>query len=465
MKIKKIKLTEAAEIDTSNSAKQIAKELQADAADAGKGLSDTAAANAADTIKQAADKFEADTVVAGVNSNKREYVASIKNELTAALDECLEIANEQRFEGISDYPNLLVSGLPGSAKTASIENWAATTMGENGKPINLVPIDAKNPELYAFLCGYPIQDPNNKLRITQAASSSLIALEKENSVLFLDEFNRQQKQGIRGSLLSLINEHKVTGENGAPHYFNNLLFTVIAINPYSGADDEGATELNPAESARFPNSVMGFNSDPDTSANYYEEYFKNKKAKDFIAQYGLNDPRASKSIEKFLRIWDLGTFIVRHPDFKYDTETEQTKIADSHKALALLCQRMLTQGLLIARGKQEAMINWVEKKSRFLPDDITMLKEILLDYVEPTFEALLKKAGFDKDVAAAGGVQQSTTQTAIADDDDDELDFGDGKEDDIGITTGDALSQDDADALNTTNGISKITDTIGSWMR
>lgn len=76
-------------------------------------------------------------------------------------------------------------------------------------------------------------------------------LDKPNSVLFLDEYNRAKTE-IRGAVLTLVQNHLVYDPESDSGYkfLPNFLFTVAAINP-ANTNYKGAKELDPAEKSRF----------------------------------------------------------------------------------------------------------------------------------------------------------------------------------------------------------------------
>ena len=144
-----------------------------------------------------------------------------------------------------DFPNILLIGDAGFSKTAATKEWAQ----KNG--INLVYKDAKtmNP---ADLGGIVARDADDPRYATRLGSSEFAkSLSKPNSVLFLDEYNRA-KQEMRGSLLTLVQDHVIWDPNaeGEQGYLENFLFTVAAINPANSAY-AGAKPLDPAERSRF----------------------------------------------------------------------------------------------------------------------------------------------------------------------------------------------------------------------
>lgn len=155
-----------------------------------------------------------------------------------------------KYSGTHDGSDILVTGLPGSGKSAITREWAKS------RGVELFYLNAKNDDLGAILNGFPVdtteetEDGKIVHRADRSFSKSVDMLDRERSVLFLDEFNRAPSK-LRATLLSLINEHVVEGpgEDGYRH-FNNLLFSIACVNP-SVPTDPGALDLNDAEMSRF----------------------------------------------------------------------------------------------------------------------------------------------------------------------------------------------------------------------
>lgn len=131
MKIKKLKLTEAAESEAAevinpqeDSLEQISDKLETDLELASGNEIDVSPAEAqelASEIKDAGEELNANTALV-VPTEAAPLV--IKNRLTRDLDKALKAAKYLGSEHISEVANVLVSGLPGSSKTASVYNWA-----------------------------------------------------------------------------------------------------------------------------------------------------------------------------------------------------------------------------------------------------------------------------------------------------------------------------------------------------
>lgn len=193
----------------------------------------------------------------------------IENALTKELDEALfEAKKFIRTRQYNQNCNVLIEGLPGSSKTASINSWAAA----NG--IHLVKLNAKDPELEILVNGAPAIDNSDptQVKLVKAYSNALDKLKEPNTVLFLDELNRQIKEYLRGSLLSLLEERACygPGEDGMVH-FPGLLFTIAAINPWSKSDP-GTSKLLPAERRRFQHYVR-FDSDKTAALEYVKKHY------------------------------------------------------------------------------------------------------------------------------------------------------------------------------------------------
>lgn len=97
------------------------------------------------------------------------------------------------------------------------------------------------------------------------------------TVLFLDELNRA-KEDIRGSLLGLINEHKVQGDDprwdDGYRHFEFLKFTVACINPHIQGVDNAADKLNLAELSRFAYNIDYDSNNKDALSFYTQKYNK-----------------------------------------------------------------------------------------------------------------------------------------------------------------------------------------------
>ena len=305
-------------------------------------------------VKDIANKIEAKAFVPS---------ASV-NELTKVLDEALFASlskkDEEDFfgtdEGVS-Y-NVLVSGLPGSGKTAIVKQWA------KHNNINLVYVDAKNDDLEAFINGFTVRDSRypDKNKITKGTSDGLALLENERSVLFLDELNRQTKKQIRASLLTLINEHRITGDNDNPedkdgyHYFKNLLFTVACINP-ALPTERGADDLDDAEDSRFALKV-DFDSNLESALDFFSKVFDDKA--NAIVARGPEVLKARAELYKtFMMEKALALHIINHPIFTFDTrnDLEELRNYGAGKRYTMFNMRMFHEGIEISLGRKDKFLS------------------------------------------------------------------------------------------------------------
>ena len=252
----------------------------------------------------------------------------VPNRLTKACDLALKIAKRNARRGSYDNPNILVDGLPGSGKTAIVRDWA------KARGCNLVYVNAKNKDLDAFLNGYPVTMDDSTRRagkkVDQAYSAAIDDLNKPNSILFLDEFNRASYE-LRAVLLTLINEHNVAGEGEEGYqHFDGMLFTIACINPPTPTDP-GADTLNDAELSRFdPFLTFEFDSDPDDTLAFAPEHYKREQAK-------LNpaDPYFEDDWIYIQKTANLVIFLLNDPSFEYD-DREQKTLQDIQKENALM---------------------------------------------------------------------------------------------------------------------------------
>lgn len=380
MKINKIKLFESEDAEVTPienvselPVEEIADTVQAAAEEEGKKVSDQKAEEIAITIKTAATGLD-----------KAAWAPlDVKSALTDALDDCLAEAMFNKKMKRTDGTDLLIDGLPGSGKTAIVKQWA------KDRDVKLVYINAKDSELDAVLNGFPVAiddvDADGKpVKIADKAySRSLKALDENNSVLFLDEFNRALMDR-RASLLTLINEHQVAGPGPDGYYtFDKLLFTVACVNP-AVPTDPGVIDLNDAEMSRFVDKLI-WDSDPEETLKFM--MFDCNKAIQAALDLPSDDPEFPYVYTKEVKIKELAKALLGDYRFKFNSREDLNDLDlgdESTKGKAtMLNGRSITDAIRKHGASKKKFLNWVDNGSKYLQVKKDMIHEILDSYVEP----------------------------------------------------------------------------------
>lgn len=480
-------------IDPKDSVQNIEKNINGTVADS---------AAAASDIKDIAATINADGSEVLV---AEEESIGVENRLTKILDLALKQACWFKSKKSKERANVLICGLPGSGKTAIVYDWAARAKTPKGEPVHIEYLNMKNNDLEAYINGYPIHrnvekpedDPDwdpryDAIQIGQAYTTSLNGLDLPNSILFLDEYNRQVNDSIRASVLTLINEGYVSGKgkkraNGtrdSRRFFPNLLFTIAVMNPHL-ATDLGAAELNDAEKSRFLHKIKKSDSDPRIT----KDYLKKKKTKEIMQQLAQGSDADLKQIEASLREYDLGTTIIDDPEFCYDGRQPGNIPLDDDSLQLLLKQlqkgdykmfnqRSLTAALEGAFGRADNLKVWLgedewDGSADFRPEVIAMLNGILDDFEDDTFENLIQQIGINElgitelatllnkpepeaQVASEPEAQApaAATSTDVTDDD---------YEDDADIFANSAANQQSNKVVSATAAKNRIKTKMASW--
>jgi hypothetical protein len=195
---------------------------------------------------------------------------------------------------------------------------------------------------------------------------------------------------LRASLLTLINEHEVEGPGEKGTYrFDNLLFTVACINP-SVPTDPGAMDLNDAEMSRFVDSI-DWDSKADDAIRYIAFHI-NK----LLKALDPADENYAFFYKRYHKILNLANALIGDYRFEFDSRDDLLDLFNDKAKM--LNQRAITDALMAHGYSKEKFLNWVDKYSKFLDKDKTMIHDILDSYVE-------------QDIIIPGdGVQQNTTQ-------------------------------------------------------
>lgn len=177
--------------------------------------------------------------------------------------------------------------------------------------------------------------------VVRLASTEFDKLNRPNSVLFLDEYNRAPKS-VRTNLLELINSHVVPDprtESGQ-RYLENFLFTVAAINPATSLYDTDTLDM--AERTRFRN--IDVNPEPRELLKHLTKVFKE------AADKASNEVRKQRAEGRL----KLATALLTNRNFDFDTKEDIEKSVSEDKGNGLaLNYRTLTELLKGSDGTKE----------------------------------------------------------------------------------------------------------------
>lgn len=265
----------------------------------------------ADEVSREAEAEKA-RAASGINN----AIDADNGQIESALNIAYASAKEQMLlpEDKRDWPALLFIGEPGSGKTSRIRAWARR------HNINLYAVQASTME-EVDLNGPVVMDVDDQGRkhAARLASIEFDKLDRPNSVLFLDEYNRARGT-VRGTLLTLINDHRIPDARlgGGSRLFKNMLFTVAAINP-----DETTGEVEPlgqAERDRFRN--IRIVSDKYHWLRYIQDRYADLKKAYEQAGDKVNALKIARKIA-------LVTTLVKNSKFDFDNSSDILKARDN----------------------------------------------------------------------------------------------------------------------------------------
>lgn len=301
-------------------------------------------------------------------------VFSGKGDIEQALDDLLKTNLRQQKHNGSEFVNLLLVGTGGTGKTSRVKAWA------EANNIHLVNLDAKTLDI-TDLGGAIVPDKENT-KVIRLATTELDELDKPRSVLFLDEYNRAQSD-IRGTLLQLINDHEIADprEDGRIRKFDNMLFTIAAINPPN--PNYNTDRLDAAERSRFYQVDVK----PDNKVQL--DYLNNKYDKELREE---DDPSEKLQIEGRKK---LANTLLKSRDFKFDTQEDEDRAAEYDGPI--LNQRTFTKLLELSDGtKEDFLARWNGLCNR---DKKPMVERILANYEDVQDKANdVLKQGTESDV-------------------------------------------------------------------
>lgn len=177
-------------------------------------------------------------------------IATDKSEIELVLDRALVVAKRNQRHKSKDYPNILLMGEAGSAKTGIVTAWAK----KHGLNLMVKTLSSMDPTDFE---GNIVPDTDNTGVAKKLASTEFDQLEKPNSVLFLDELNRSS-MAVATNVMELVNNHILTDPRveGGKRFLPNFLFTVAAINPPNNNYD--VRDLDFAEVTRYQLVIVNF---------------------------------------------------------------------------------------------------------------------------------------------------------------------------------------------------------------
>ena len=325
-----------------------------------------------DEAEDAVDDF-ADDVFKAADLIKDPYGALNISGIDEALQVALNAALRARKAGYdADYPNVLLSGLAGFGKTAAVKQFC------KDHKLNLFECDAKSLDV-ATVGGipYPVKDKNGTWKQHPVASNYWDKLSAPNTVLFLDEFNRAAPN-VAGTLLGLINNHDLpmtTTTNGKTRnvkHFDNILFTVVALNPASDVFAD-VNEFTPEKVSR--NAII-YDIEPDPK----ELWRHLQKIYDVILQDPLLDDEVLRAYEGQKNIAEK---LLNDSRFTFDNADDVRRIHrannESGKMTNFLNYRTFVGVLMLCDG---TALNYKAnlKFAKFAEDKQTMITNILTDY-------------------------------------------------------------------------------------
>ena len=328
-----------------------------------------------------------DTLEQAVANEAEVAVDPSQGEMEEILDNALKQSKRAKAAGTKDWLNVLFIGLAGAGKTARIRAWAE----KNG--LNLLvkrAVDMDETDL-----GGAVAPDLKDMRARRLGSAELDALDEvPNSVLFLDELNRA-RDSVRGSLLSLIQDHTVTDPTkpNGERELKNFLFTIAAANPgeqnikpmakalnWGDLNDVGdvvynVRSLDDAEFSRFETHYMEAEPKPTAA------YLKKKLEKQIEVAKEAGDAQWVNELERKIALSDK---ILNHPKFSFDNFQDIIDSKNDGNGL-ILTPRTFELCLMSSDGTKASFLkkwNTICNSERY--DDI---EAILANYVDKADKA------------------------------------------------------------------------------
>lgn len=285
-------------------------------------------------------------------------VASETGQIEGILDQALDYNQEQIDAGMQNFQNVLLIGEAGTGKSSRVRAWA------KANNINLYEVRAAGMDDTDL--GGAIGASTDKKTVQRLASTEFDKLNRPNSVLFLDEYNRAPKS-VRTNLLELINSHVVPDprEESGQRFLENFLFTVAAINPATSNYDTDV--LDKAERTRFKN--VNVVADPENLVNYLV------KSLDHMIETAKTPERKQRAEGRKALVQ---TLLKPEGGLEFDSAEEVDKFSEDDPDYLPLNARTFTNLVMGTDGtKKDLLAHWDEYTNRFKKADA---KRILANY-------------------------------------------------------------------------------------
>lgn len=348
-----------------------------------------------------------DTLENAVKKEAEDGVYVDEDSMEAALDMAYKAnmrkkKTEQRGGRANGFVNVLLTGPAGVGKTSRVKSWARS------KNLFLVEEDAKGMDA-SDIGGAVAPDKETGTKAIKLGTTQFDALdtggeEGSYAVLFLDELNRAPAD-VRGSLLTLINDHVVPDPTQPNHmrYLKKFLFTIAAINP--GGGDYNVDTLDAAERSRF--YIVEVTADPRSLLQHLTKVYDEE-----IAERDVNDPDDAEEIHEFEGRKALAKKLLSSPNFFFDTSEDEEQ-ADEDQT-NILNPRSFTQLLDMCDGtKKSLLFHWNRMVN---PKKKGMAESILASYkdVENKANKVFDDKRFNKNLDRAEKEEKPANNTPTA---------------------------------------------------
>lgn len=307
---------------------------------------------------------------------KNDNIVQKKNQIESILDWALDFNQEQHDLGKKNFQNVLLIGEAGTGKSSIVRQWA------RDNNVNLFEVRAAGMD-DTDLGGAISKGEGEYANVVQRlASTEFDKLNRPNSVLFLDEYNRAPKS-VRTNLLELVNSHIVPDprtESGQ-RYLENFLFTIAAINPAN--PDYDTDEMDMAERTRFRN--IDIVPEPKSLLRYLSKEFQDQ------ADRASTEQRKKRALGRL----NLVKTLLSSNQFEFDDRRDIEKSKEDGNGLALN-YRTLTNLLMGSDGTKEDFLNKWNEYTNSLKKG--MAERILSNYVDIDDKANQALSGTESEV-------------------------------------------------------------------